>query len=249
MFKLAYHQSQGVILGWEWLWSPQCNKSFVFIHLLYGADIINSWGSVRELIVIPHIQSPGVSTQSQSVSQSLPQGVITVVVQELVVKFHLVLPGVHDVLVLMSHVVNHAAVQHCLGYSCKSDRFTLITAITFESHNEHRSLHKCGVGRRCHTKHANSIANFMNPMYDMQAHMYVRTYMQLWFTQDINVCTPIFSLYRFFVFKLSQYVAWSAHVTQMQAHYTLTSYYKYVWCSIKAVEFIVYKRIDAMYVD
>ena len=73
-------------------------------------------------------------------SQFLPEGVITVVVQELVVEFNLVLLGVHDVLVLMSHIVNHAAVQHSLGYSCKSDRFTL-TAITFESHNEHRSLH------------------------------------------------------------------------------------------------------------
>ena len=78
--------------------------------------------------------------QSQLVSQFLPQGVITVVVQELIVEFNLVLLGVHDVLVLMSHIVNHAAVQHSLGYSCKSYRFTL-TAITFESHNEHRSLH------------------------------------------------------------------------------------------------------------
>ena len=130
--------------GWERLWPPIRNESFVFLHFVHGAGIVNSRSSVRGLIMQLHVKALAKRTSRKSSLESLPKWFIAVVVQELKVEFYLVLLGVHDVLVLWSDVVNHAAVQHSLGDSCNSDRFTYTSEFTLESqNNNYTEWHPC----------------------------------------------------------------------------------------------------------
>ncbi len=116
-----HHELEWVSYGGKPWWPPSSNE--MFACGIFSNSVIHSGGDIGKCIILYHLilffRDIIWKTTRYPFPPPLSPRHITVVVQELVVEFNLVVHGVHDVLVLMGHIVNHAAVQHFLGHICR----------------------------------------------------------------------------------------------------------------------------------